>query len=148
MSSTYRVALSGDFRKADGSPTFPDFDTRPLFDAPGVEVVYLDMASPVRADQVADILDEQEATLGHLQVVQRMLHLLRFEMAGAAGFDLEDRNAGAGDALGVGRCGPGPGGGGLHQRARHLDPVQRQVRDLGHQAGLRRARPPGGGKFD
>ena len=55
MSATYRVALSGDFRKADGSPTFPDFDTRPLFDAPGVEVVYLDMASPVRADQVADI---------------------------------------------------------------------------------------------
>ena len=54
MSATYRVALSGDFRKADGSPTFPDFDTRPLFDAPGVEVVYLDMASPVRADQVAD----------------------------------------------------------------------------------------------
>ena len=26
MSQPYRVALSGDFRKADGSPTFPDFD--------------------------------------------------------------------------------------------------------------------------
>ena len=26
MADTFRVALSGDFRKADGSPTYPDFD--------------------------------------------------------------------------------------------------------------------------
>ena len=28
----FRVALSGDFRKADGSPTYPDFDLAPLRD--------------------------------------------------------------------------------------------------------------------
>ena len=48
----FRVALSGDFRKADGSPTYPDFDLQPLFDAPGVEVEFLDAASPLRADQL------------------------------------------------------------------------------------------------
>jgi len=30
MADSFRVALSGDFRKADGSPTFPDFDLAPL----------------------------------------------------------------------------------------------------------------------
>ena len=41
MSSRYRVALSGDFLKADGSPVFPDFDLEPLRRAPGVEFAYL-----------------------------------------------------------------------------------------------------------
>jgi D-3-phosphoglycerate dehydrogenase len=35
MSALFRVALSGDFRKADGSPVFPDFDLAPLKQAPG-----------------------------------------------------------------------------------------------------------------
>ena len=30
MADKFRVALSGDFSKADGSPTFPDFDLAPL----------------------------------------------------------------------------------------------------------------------
>ena len=30
MAAPFRVALSGDFRKSDGSPTFPDFDLKPL----------------------------------------------------------------------------------------------------------------------
>ena len=51
----YRVALSGDFRKPDGSPTFPDFDLTPLYDAPGVETVFLDGAGPITPQQVADI---------------------------------------------------------------------------------------------
>ncbi len=51
----YRVALSGDFRKPDGSPTFPDFDLAPLYDAPGVETVFLDGTGPITAQQVADI---------------------------------------------------------------------------------------------
>ncbi len=34
--SLFRVALSGDFRKADGSPTFPDFDLAPLKSAQNV----------------------------------------------------------------------------------------------------------------
>ena len=33
MAAPFRVALSGDFRKSDGSPTFPDFDLKP----PGTE---------------------------------------------------------------------------------------------------------------
>ena len=50
----FRVALSGDFRKADGSPTFPDFDLAPLKAAPNVEMAYLESANPVRADQLED----------------------------------------------------------------------------------------------
>lgn len=52
--SAFRVALSGDFRKADGSPTFPDFDLTPLREARNVEMVFLDNASPLRADQLED----------------------------------------------------------------------------------------------
>jgi phosphoglycerate dehydrogenase-like enzyme len=52
--SAYRVALSGDFRKADGSPTFPDFDLTPLREAKNVEMVFLDNASPIRGDQLED----------------------------------------------------------------------------------------------
>ena len=50
----FRVALSGDFRKADGSPTFPDFDLTPLRDAKNVDMVFLDNASPIRGDQLED----------------------------------------------------------------------------------------------
>jgi hypothetical protein len=38
----YRIALSGDFRKADGSFTFPSFDLSPLTDNPRIEVVWVD----------------------------------------------------------------------------------------------------------
>ncbi|HNB26085.1 MAG TPA: NAD(P)-dependent oxidoreductase [Alphaproteobacteria bacterium] len=55
MADKFRVALSGDFKKPDGSPTFPDFDLAPLQAAPGVEMVYLENANPIRAEQVADI---------------------------------------------------------------------------------------------
>jgi len=54
MSATFRVALSGDFRKADGSPVYPDFDVAPLVAAPGVEMHYLEPANPIRAEQIAD----------------------------------------------------------------------------------------------
>ena len=55
MSSSFRVALSGDFRKSDGTPVFPDFDTKPLYEAKGVEVIYLDPSPVIRPDQIADI---------------------------------------------------------------------------------------------
>ena len=55
MQNTFRVALSGDFKKADGSPTFPDFDVTPLHDAPHVEVIYLEQGPAIRAEQIADI---------------------------------------------------------------------------------------------
>jgi len=39
--TTFRIALSGDFKKADGSPAFPDFDLTPLAGNPAVEYQYL-----------------------------------------------------------------------------------------------------------
>lgn len=54
MPAPFRVALSGDFKKADGSPTYPDFDLAPLKNAPGVEMAFLDSANPLRADQLED----------------------------------------------------------------------------------------------
>ena len=52
---TFRVALSGDFKKPDGSATFPDFDLGPLMTAPGVETLFLDGAGPITPEQIADI---------------------------------------------------------------------------------------------
>jgi D-3-phosphoglycerate dehydrogenase len=52
--SKFRVALSGDFRKPDGSPTYPDFDLEPLRSAPGVEMEFLESANPLRAEQLED----------------------------------------------------------------------------------------------
>jgi hypothetical protein len=52
--SPFRVVLSGDFKKPDGSPTFPDFDISPLQRQPGMEGLYLDRSDEIRADQVAD----------------------------------------------------------------------------------------------
>lgn len=42
LTPPFRVALSGDFRKPDGSPTYPSFDLAPLRGTPGVEVVFVD----------------------------------------------------------------------------------------------------------
>ena len=50
----FRVALSGDFRKEDGSPTYPVFDLGPLSATPGVEVEYLANASTLQAAQLED----------------------------------------------------------------------------------------------
>lgn len=50
----FRVALSGDFRRPDGSPTYPDFDLEPLRNATAVEMVFLESNSPLRADQLED----------------------------------------------------------------------------------------------
>jgi D-3-phosphoglycerate dehydrogenase len=52
--AAFRVALSGDFRKADGSPTFPDFDLTPLREAKNVEMAFLDNASPLKGEQLED----------------------------------------------------------------------------------------------
>jgi phosphoglycerate dehydrogenase-like enzyme len=50
--STFRVALSGDFRKPDGSPTYPDFDLAPLKSATGVEMAFLEPIDPIPAAQL------------------------------------------------------------------------------------------------
>ena len=55
MSGPFRVALSGDFRKPDGAPVYPDFDLTPLKEAPGVEMLFLERSNPIEAAQVADI---------------------------------------------------------------------------------------------
>jgi phosphoglycerate dehydrogenase-like enzyme len=39
--NTFRIALSGDFVKPDGSPAYPSFDLSPLEKAPNVEYTYL-----------------------------------------------------------------------------------------------------------
>jgi phosphoglycerate dehydrogenase-like enzyme len=54
MADQFRVALSGDFRKEDGSQVFPDFDVLPLRNAPGVDVAYIDPANTIKSDQLAD----------------------------------------------------------------------------------------------
>jgi phosphoglycerate dehydrogenase-like enzyme len=52
VSRAFRVALSGDFMKADGSPTFADFDLAPLKSASNVEMVYLENINPLTAAQL------------------------------------------------------------------------------------------------
>lgn len=52
--SKFRVALSGDFKKPDGSPTFPDFDLQPLKAAKDVEIAFLDNSNPIEDRQIAD----------------------------------------------------------------------------------------------
>ena len=52
MADIFRVALSGDFRKADGSPTFPDFDLAPLRGHPGIEVAFLEPGPEIKAEQL------------------------------------------------------------------------------------------------
>ena len=54
MTGPFRVALSGDFKKPDGTPVYPDFDLAPLKAAPGVEMKFLDVANPLRGDQLED----------------------------------------------------------------------------------------------
>ena len=53
--SRFRVALSADFRKADGSPSFPEFDLSPLHDRPDVDMFYLDPEPEISAAQLADV---------------------------------------------------------------------------------------------
>ena len=51
--SRFRVALSGDFRQPDGSPTYPSFDLSPLTGDPGVETVYVDAVDGVMPAEFA-----------------------------------------------------------------------------------------------
>lgn len=50
----FRVALSGDFRKTDGSPTYPDFDLSPLETTEKLEMEFLESRNPLTADQLED----------------------------------------------------------------------------------------------
>lgn len=55
MTGKFRVALSADFRNADGSPTFRDFDLAPLMSDAGVEVLFLEPESVLSSSQLEDI---------------------------------------------------------------------------------------------
>lgn len=53
--SRFRVALSGDFKKPDGSPAYPVFDLSPLEDDADVEFFYVDpVDGAIPADGLAD----------------------------------------------------------------------------------------------
>ncbi|MEZ0167887.1 NAD(P)-dependent oxidoreductase [Microvirga sp. TS319] len=54
MSATFRVALSGDFKKPDGSPTYPDFDLDQLVSAPDIEMAFLEPSDPIRGEQLEE----------------------------------------------------------------------------------------------
>ena len=44
-----------DFRNADGSPTFRDFDLAPLLNDPGVEMTFLEAENVLSSRQLEDI---------------------------------------------------------------------------------------------
>ena len=93
MSAPFRVALSGDFRKPDGSPVYPDFDLEPLRQAPDVEFAYLEPRNPVEADQLADfdalILLTQRFTKDSINPNGRLAVVARF----GVGYDTVDVEA-------------------------------------------------------
>ena len=53
--SAFRVALSADFRKPDGSPSFPEFDLSPLDDHSGIDLFYLEPEPEISASQLVDV---------------------------------------------------------------------------------------------
>ena len=53
--TAFRVALSADFRKADGSPSFHEFDLSPLEDHPDIDLFYLEPEPEISAAQLADV---------------------------------------------------------------------------------------------
>ena len=53
--SAFRVALSADFRKADGSPSFAEFDLSPLQDHPDIDLFFLEPEPGISAAQLADV---------------------------------------------------------------------------------------------
>ena len=53
--SPFRVALSADFRKPDGSPSFPEFDLSPLQDRSNLDFFYLEPEAEISAAQLAGV---------------------------------------------------------------------------------------------
>ena len=93
MADAFRVALSGDFRKQDGSPTYPDFDLAPLREAPGVEMRFLESENPLRAEQLkgfdALILLAHRFTRDSVPKDRRLAVVARF----GVGYDTVDVDA-------------------------------------------------------
>jgi len=93
VSAPFRVALSGDFRKADGSPVYPDFDLEPLRQARDVEFAYLEPRNPVEAEQLKDfdalILLAHRFTRESIHLNGRLAVVARF----GVGYDTVDVDA-------------------------------------------------------
>ena len=53
--SAFRVALSADFRKPDGSPSFPEFDLSPIEKRPNLDCFYLEPEAEISAAQLAEV---------------------------------------------------------------------------------------------
>ena len=53
--SAFRVALSANFRKPDGSPSFPEFDLSPLQGRSDIELSYLKPEPEISAAQLVDV---------------------------------------------------------------------------------------------
>lgn len=53
--TTFRVALSADFRKPDGSPSFPEFDLSPLEERSELDFFFLEPEAEISAAQLADV---------------------------------------------------------------------------------------------
>ena len=51
----FRVALSADFRKSDGSPSFREFDLSPLEDHPDIDMFYLEPEPEISAAQLTEV---------------------------------------------------------------------------------------------
>jgi phosphoglycerate dehydrogenase-like enzyme len=51
----HRIAMSGDFRNADGSAAYPEFDVTPLSSRPDVELFHLENRPVIAADQVENV---------------------------------------------------------------------------------------------
>jgi D-3-phosphoglycerate dehydrogenase len=73
----FRVALASDFRKEDGSPTFPDFDLSPLLAAPNVEVDYLDVHNRMLSGGFDPLIPLQAHQLEDFDALILLIH--RFE---------------------------------------------------------------------
>ena len=55
MAEKFRVGLSADFRNADGSPAFRDFDLAPLTNDPRITLVFLEPEAVLSSRQLEDI---------------------------------------------------------------------------------------------
>lgn len=98
----FRVALSGDFRRADGGPTFPSFDLAPLRDDPRMELVWVDAVDgAVPADALADcdalILLQPRFAAASIPASGRLGLVARF----GVGYDNVDVPACAASGIGV-----------------------------------------------
>jgi D-3-phosphoglycerate dehydrogenase len=55
MMDKFRVALSADFKKPDGSPNFPEFDLSPLENNPDLDLCYLESEPVIGSHQLENI---------------------------------------------------------------------------------------------